>query len=293
MDLQAIRTFLKVAELRSFSLAAQKLGYSQPTVSNQIAKLEQALGTPLFERMGHRITLTEKGRSFLPYAQQMLLLEEQIYQDFSGESTAQGTLKIAMADSLCSGLFSRYLLAYLQAFPQVDLVIQTGTTQMLFSKLINNEVDMVYTLDNRISRSDLIVREEEKENIYFCAAATHPLAGKSELTWADIQKYPLYLTEAGVSYRYNLEQLLGEMGQELRPDIELGNVQTLVQLVSHSNGISFLPEFVLQPALDAGSIVLLPVEGIEIQVWRQLIYHKGKYLTPAIHGMLELLNNKK
>lgn len=293
MDLQGMRTFLKVAELRSFSLAAQKLGYSQPTVSNQIAKLEQALGTPLFERMGHRITLTEKGRSFLPYAQQMLLLEEQIYQDFNGASTAQGTLKIAMADSLCSGLFSRYLLAYLQAFPQVDLVIQTGTTQMLFSKLINNEVDMVYTLDNRISRSDLIVREEEKENIYFCAAATHPLAGRGGLTWADIQKYPLYLTEAGVSYRYNLEQLLGEMGQELRPDIELGNVQTLVQLVSHSDGISFLPEFVLRPALDAGSIVLLPVEGIEIWVWRQLIYHKGKYLTPAIHGMLELLGNKK
>ncbi len=297
MDLNYIRTFLKVTELHSFSQAAARLGYAQPTVSTQIAKLEQELGAPLFERMGHRITLTEQGQRFLPYAQQMLLLEEQIDRDIKGAATSQRVLKIAMADSLCSVLFSDYLLAYRQRFPNTAVVTQTGTTDMLFSKLSNNEVDMVYTLDNRIFRSDLVVQQEQRENIYFCAAADHPLVAWIQeapgrvLYWEEIQQYPLYLTEEGVSYRYNLERQLAELGYELRPDIELGNVQTLLQITAQSDGISFLPEFVLKEAVRRGTVSILPVEGLQIQVWRQLIYHKGKYITPAMEGMLELLHN--
>ncbi len=298
MEINYIKTFLKVSELHSFSQAAVKLGYAQPTVSTQIARLEQELGTPLFERMGHKISLTEKGRRFLPYAQQMILLEEQIDQDLKGEPSAHGTVKIAMADSLCSGLFSEYLMTYRKQFPDVSVVIQTGTTDMLFSKLRSNEVDMVYTLDNRFSSSELIVQQEQRERIHFCASAHHPLAQQmangmqQALSWEEIRKYPLYLTEAGVSYRYNLERLLGEQGHELLPDIELGNAQTLLQLTKESSGISFLPEFILKPALDSGEIQLLCVEGVEIQVWRQLIYHKGKYLTPAMQGMLDLLHSE-
>lgn len=297
MDTTSIRTFLKVSEKRSFSQAAQELGYAQPTVSTQIAKLEQELGQPLFERMGHRISLTEMGRRFLAYAQQMLLLEEQLEREFKGETTARGTLKLAMADSLCAAFFTEYLLAYRQQCPQVSVVTYTGTTETMFRKLDHNEVDMVYTLDNRISRSDLVVRQERKENIYFCASVSHPLAQRlaaepgAKLTWEDIKAYPLYLTETGISYRYNLERLLGERGEELRPAIELGNVQTLMRLTSQSDGISFLPEFVLKDGVDSGALVILPVEDISIQVWRQLIYHKGKYLTPAMEAMLALLHS--
>lgn len=293
MDTTSIKTFLKVSEKRSFSQAAQELGYAQPTVSTQIAKLEQELGQPLFERMGHRISLTEMGQRFLSYAQQMLLLEEQLEQELKGETMARGTLKLAMADSLCAAFFTEYLLAYRQQCPQVSVVTYTGTTEAMFRKLDHNEVDMVYTLDNRISRSDLVVRQERKENIYFCASASHPLAQRpgEKLTWEDIKAYPLYLTEAGISYRYNLERLLGERGEELRPAIELGNVQTLMRLTAQSDGVSFLPEFVLKDGVDSGALVILPVEDISIQVWRQLIYHKGKYLTPAMEAMLALLHS--
>lgn len=298
MEINNIKTFLKVSELHSFSQAAVKLGYAQPTVSTQIAKLEQELGAPLFERMGHRISLTGKGKQFLPYAQQMVLLEEQIEKDMKGEPSACGTLKIAMADSLCSSFFSEYLLTYRKQFPDVSVVIQTGPTDVLFSKLSNNEVDMVYTLDNRISRAEFVAQQEQRENIHFCAAGDHPLAlkllknGETTLTWEEIQKYPLYLTEAGVSYRNNLDRLLGEQGYAVVPDIELGNVQTLLRLIRKSDGISFLPEFVLNPAVERGEIIYLDVEGIHIQVWRQLIYHKGKYVTPAMQGMLDLLHSR-
>ncbi len=297
MDFTNIKTFLKVSELHSFSQAAAKLGYAQPTVSMQIAKLEQELGAQLFERMGHRITLTEMGQRFLPYAQQLVILEEQMDRDLKGKNTAFETLRIALADSLCSVFFSGYLLRFRELFPHVSVVTHTGPTDLLFSMLNNNEVDMVYTLDNRISRSDLVVQQEQQENIHFCASADHPLVRAlrdrpdGTLTWEQIREYPLYLTEAGVSYRYNLERMLGEYGYELAPAIELGNVQTLMQLVAQSEGISFLPEFVLEQEVRRGRLAVLPVEEIEIRVWRQLIYHKGKYLTPAMAGMMELLHS--
>lgn len=295
MELNHLKTFLKVVERHSFSQAAEQLGYAQPTVSAQIAKLEQELHGPLFERLGHRIALTERGQKLLPYVQQMLFLEEQIGQDLGGGMTAQGTLKIAIADSLCSTLFPDILLAYRQRFPQVSVITQTGPTEVLFSKLAHNEADLVYTLDSRISRSDLVVQQEQPEDICFCAAAGHPLVSEDReqvLRWEDIRQYPLFLTEAGVSYRYLLERSLGELGHELRPDIELGDVQTLLRLVSRSDGISFLPEFVIKDAVDSGRVAILPVAGLHIRAWRQLIYHKGKYITPAMQGMLDLLHQR-
>ena len=71
MELKSLNTFIQAAELGSFSRAAEKLGYSQPSVSVHIRQLEDALGTRLFDRIGHRVRLTDKGREVLAYAQQI------------------------------------------------------------------------------------------------------------------------------------------------------------------------------------------------------------------------------
>ena len=69
MDLQSLNIFVQVAELNSFTKAAEVLGYSQPTVSFQIKQLEKELGVQLFDRIGHTISLTDAGRAALGYAQ--------------------------------------------------------------------------------------------------------------------------------------------------------------------------------------------------------------------------------
>lgn len=289
MDFQHIETFLKVTELHSFSRAAMQLGYSQSAVSTQIAKLEQELGHMLFDRIGHRITLTEKGHTFLQYAQQVMLLTETMQQTFYERPVTGGSLRIAMADSLCSSLFGDVILRYQEQYPAVFVNLKTGLTDDMFLWLAHNEIDMVYTLDNRITRSELVVLSEEPEPVHFYVCANHPLLSEDTLTWDKLRQFPVYMTEMGISYRKNLDLFLGNQGIELTPTLELGNVQLIRFLIDQSNGIGFLPEFVVKDALLNGTIQPLTIPGLHIEVWKQLIYHRGKSVTPAMEALISLL----
>ena len=288
MDFRNIETFLKVSELHSFSQAARELGYSQSAVSTQILKLEQELGTNLFDRIGHQITLTEKGHTFLQYAQQITLLTEQLHQNVSQNSEIGGTLRIAMADSLCSAGISDILLTYQKYYPKVFIEIRTGITKDLFNWLSHNEVDIVYTLDNRITRPDLVVLQEQEESAYFYAASRHPLNRQKQVSWEDLKLYPLYMTEPGISYRNNLDLYLGRRGIELVPTLQLGNTQVILQLIERGEGIGFLPEFTVRDALADSRVAVIPLESLTVSVWKQLIYHRGKFITPAMEAFISL-----
>lgn len=96
---------MQVAELGSFTKAASALGYSQSTISFQIKQLEDSLGIPLFERIGHRIRLTQKGSEILSLSHKLLALKGDIENAAGARRELGGCVRIAMADSLCHWLF--------------------------------------------------------------------------------------------------------------------------------------------------------------------------------------------
>ena len=102
MELRNINTFLHIAELRSFSRTARQLGYSQSAVSSQIAQLEAELGAPLFDRVGKTVRLTDAGQTFLGYARTLLVTAQQAQAALQPTRQISGSLRIALADSVCS-----------------------------------------------------------------------------------------------------------------------------------------------------------------------------------------------
>ena len=104
MDIRNLTTFVHVAELGNFSRAAERLGYSQPTISVQIRQLEQELGFRLFDRIGHAVRLTDKGRETLAYAQQVCLLCQQMIEENSDDEERETLIRVATSDSLSASL---------------------------------------------------------------------------------------------------------------------------------------------------------------------------------------------
>lgn len=102
MELRTVNTFLHIAELHSFSRTARQLGYSQSAVSSQIAQLEAELGTPLFDRVGKTVRLTDAGQTFLRYARTLLETAQQAQAALQPAQQVRGSLRIALADSVCS-----------------------------------------------------------------------------------------------------------------------------------------------------------------------------------------------
>ena len=141
MELRNINTFLHVAELHSFSRAARELDYSQSAVSSQIAQLEEELAVPLFDRVGKTVRLTDAGQTFLHYARTLLTTAQQAKAALQPAPEASGTLRVAIADSLCSALMPPLLARFHALCPRVEVSLRTATTQEMQDLLSANQAD--------------------------------------------------------------------------------------------------------------------------------------------------------
>lgn len=289
MDIKNLNTLIHVAELGSFSKAGERLGYSQPTVSVQIKQLEEELGVRLFDRIGHAIRLTGPGREVLQYAQQICRICSQMTQNSAGEEDRPTVIRLATADSLSGPLISRGFDALRKAHPNISLKLITAGTTDMFRMLDHNEADLVCTLDRHIHNTNYIVAGEEKVGIHFVVAAGHPLAKRQKLTKRELLIQKFLLTEKDMSYRHLLDEWMAEDMLELRPILEIGSADLICRLVEKGQGMSFLPDYVTQAAWEQGRIVRLNAEGFEPELWKQLLYHREKWITPPIAQTIDCL----
>ena len=287
MDIKNLVTFIQVAELSNFTKAAQTLGYSQSTISFQIKQLEQELDCQLFERINHTVALTERGRELLNYAHQITRLAEDMIDDAKEQTEIHGHIRLAMADSLCSSLLDHSFLEFRNRYPGINLRIANAGTDELLRLMNHNEADAILTLDSHLYNADYVIVGEEEIKTYFVASPTHPLATASHLDIRDLLDHPFILTEKGMSYRRLLDETLAASSLEVRPVLELGRTDLICNVVEQGIGISFLPEYVIRDRIEAGTLVTLPVEDIDIRVWKQLIHHRDKWISPQLKEVLK------
>lgn len=292
MDIKNLETFIEVAELGSFTKAAQKLGYSQSTVSFQIRQLEISLGTQLFERINHTIALTDRGREALRYAHQISKLARDMERHAWERQEISGLVRIAMADSLCNWLLEGQFAALRREYPGITLKIIAASTEEMFRLLNQNEVDLVYTLDSHIYYRDYIIAGEEKIATHFVTAADDSLQDAGEWPLEELLHQPFILTEKGMSYRRLMEEQLARQNLEIDPVLEIGNTDLICRLVERGMGISFLPDYVTDASVRAGRMVRLNVTGFEIEIWKQLLYHRDKWVSPQMQTVMRFFTEE-
>lgn len=289
MDLRNLNTFIQVAELGSFTRAAEKLGYAQPTISFQIRQLEQELGVQLFERIGHTVKLTDDGRDALDYAQRICRMTQEMSLGPDRRTVAEGVIRLAMADSLCAPLVERAFAEFRSACPRVSLHVTTAGTDEMFRLLDHNEADLVCTLDSHIYNTNYVIANEEKVGVHFIAPKGHPLACRST-SLRELTQQPFLLTEKGMSYKRLLEEKLARESLEIHPVLEIGSADMICRLVSRGMGLSFLPDYVTESAVQAGEIVRLDVADFEADLWKQLLYHKSKWMSLPMQAAIRHLS---
>ena len=289
MDIKNLTTFVHVAELGNFSRAGERLGYSQPSISVQIRQLEEELGFRLFDRIGHAVRLTDKGRETLAYAQEVLRLCQQMSQHSSQAASRDTLIRLATSDSLSAYLFEDRFPLIRSRHSSIRLSLTTAGTGELFRLLNHNEADLVYTLDSHIYDASYVIAHEEKVGVHFVVAKDHPLAQRGRLTKQDLIEQDFLLTEKGMSYRRLLDEWMAKDSMEIRPVLETGRADLICSLVEKGLGVSFLPDYVTWQAAARGAVVLMDAEGFEPELWKQLLYHREKWLSPAMQAVIALL----
>lgn len=293
MDLKNLLTFMHVAELNSFTRAGQKLGFSQSTVSFQIKQLERELGTQLFERINHTVVLTEKGRDVLKFAHQISKMTQELDKRLQNEEEVSGNVRIAMADSLCDNMLQEGFGEFRDRYPGISLKIITAGTEEMFRLLNQNEADAVLTLDNHIFHAEYVIAREERAGVHFVADSENPLCEREELFPEDLAGQPFLLTEKGMSYRRLMDEKFAELSMEILPVLEIGSAGLICFLVEQGAGISFLPDYVTEEKVRTGRLRYLPVKNFEIEIWKQLLYHRDKWVTPQLESALAYLSERE
>ena len=289
MELRNLITFVRIAEVKNFSKSAQLLGYSQSAVTMQIKQLEQELGRQLFERIGKQVKLTQAGERLLPYALEILNTAQKAQSMVRENEQITGHLRIGTCESYVIGVLPQVLTAFQQQCPNVEVQVQTGLTTDLFHRLRQNDIDLLFFLDRKLYFPEWIKVFERPEHSFFVASAKSKLAAETHISTERLLQEPLFLTEKGISYRYAMEQKMAEQGFALHPFLEIGNTDVITQFVLQNKGISFLPNYVVAPYIQNGTLVKLDTECPEITMWSQLVYHRNKYITPQMEKMIAIM----
>ena len=290
MDLRSLNIFIETAELKSFTRAGEKLGYSQPTVSFQIKQLEQELGVQLFDRIGHTVSLTDAGKDVLSYAQQICRMAQEMALGVKERREGSGVIRVGMADSLCPPLIEKQLARFRADYPKVSLHVVTAGTGELFRLLNHNEVDMICTLDDHIYDTNYVIAHEENIGVHFVVSTKHALAVRERVTLRDLLEESFFLTEKGMSYRRLLDEKLARSSLALQPVLEVGSADMICRLVEMNMGVSFLPDYVTEAAVRAGTVKRLDVENFSVELWEQLIYRRDKWVPLQMQAMVDHLS---
>ena len=196
MELEQLRHFLKVAEFSNFTRAADAIGLSQPALSRSIARLEEELGQPVFERQTRQLALTEAGQLLLGRAQQILSLVDDTRAEISDDGQT-GRVRVAAIPTIAPFFLPEFLKRFRVASPQAKVIVREDTTDNLLKKLSDGEVD-VAIMARPLEAKYLEIEDLFEEELLLVMAANHPLRNKKQIRITDIESLPFVLLgEAG------------------------------------------------------------------------------------------------
>ena len=288
MDLRQLTTFRTIAQSSSFSRTAEILNYAQSTVSAQIQSLEEELGVALFDRLGKKVTLTEAGKRLLGYAEKMLDLAEEARSVIANEETLSGTLTISAPETLCTYRLPIVLSRFLKRFPQVEIIFRQEYDADLQRPLQEGLMDVAFVMLEPFEAPHLVIEPLVDEPLLLVTDPEHRLAQLPSVTFADLQGEPMLLTEANCGYRNLFERSLAAAGVRSYTPMEFHSVEAIKQCAMVGIGLALLPVISIEQELQEGRLVPLKWAGRDFQVVTQMVYHKDKWLSPALEAFLNV-----
>jgi DNA-binding transcriptional LysR family regulator len=292
MEVRQLRIFRTLAEELNFTRTAERVHTVQSNVTAQIKALEDELGVPLFDRLGRRVTLTDAGRNFLPFATQALAAMEQGQRAVQAGSEPCGPLRVGVPESMLTYRLPQVLRIFHRRYPHVELIFRPQWDEILPTMLETGKLDMaVCMIESSPSPSIKSIRLRS-ERIFLLAHTNHPLATRRTIKPADLAGQSLLLTESGCGYRLKLDQQLAM--QNVRPGsvTEFSSVEAIKQCVAAGMGLGLLPAIVVSREIRQHQLKALHWAGPPLDIATHILWHKDKWVSPAMAAFMQLVQEK-
>ena len=286
MELHQLRYFCAVAETGSFSRAAEQSHVSQPSLSQQIMKLEDELGARLFDRLGRSVRLTDTGRTFLPRARGVLRELEAAKGDVvEHKDSVGGSVTIGVIPTVAPYLLPPYLTSFSRKFPQAHVTVVEDITPMLLERVRAGTVD-VAILALPIRGHEFEVTPLLTERLFAALPVKHKLAGRRSLSLKDLRAEPFLLLRDGHCFRDNAVAACDRARVNPQIIFESGQFSSLLSMVGAGMGVSIVPQMAMDKAA-ACKFVKIADASASRTIGALVL--RGRSLSRAHVGLLEHL----
>jgi len=289
MDFRTLRAFVEVVRQGGFSQAAKTIFATQSTVSKAVKQLEDEIGAPLLDRLGHKTRLTDLGEVVYPRAVKLLADRSDLLADLDEmRGLKRGTLTLGLPPVASSSIFAPLLARFRSQYPGIDVRLTEHGGDELMDLVRSGDLELAATL---IPESeDLEWQDVRREPLVAVLAPDHPHARASSTDLATLKDLPFILFAEGFAINRLILRACRRRGFEPAIAARSSQVDFLIELAAAELGVAFLPRILAEHARSARVSTLLLTEP-ETE-WRlTMIWRRGAYLSHAARAWLEMAGN--
>lgn len=296
MNLSYLRTFVYVAELESFSKAAEALNLTQPAVSFQIHGLEKAYQEVLFDRSSQQIRLTDAGKIFLKYARDILKLNDALSLEIADlRDLVRGQLFVGASNIPGEYILPHLLGEFKEAHPQVNIKLEVMDTKEVISRLLSHKLDVGFC-GAASKRVPIIYEDFATDELVIAMPAGHPLAAKNNLRLNDLKKHRFVMREEGSATRQIFKEAIearGVLESDLNIALELGSTQAVLSAVAGGIGITPVSVFAINNLTRADSITFGKVADLNLKRKLFIAYNEKSPMSKAQSAFIEHVKSRR
>ncbi|CAM3616195.1 MULTISPECIES: LysR family transcriptional regulator [Paenibacillus] len=282
MDIRDMQIFLAVANEGSFTRAAEKLEYVQSSISIRIQQLESELNTELFHRGRQGVRLTSSGEALKSYAEKIIFLTQEAERVVSDRSIPRGPLRIGSLETTTAIRLPSILAEYHHSYPDVDLVLRTGTTEELVHSVLKYELDGAFVSSPGEHAELETVEVGAEELVLLSGGQTDPIHRPEHLRHLTILVF-----RVGCHYRRILEDWLHAKGVSAKI-MEFGTLEGILGFIHAGLGVSLLPRSVIERAMMKYNLQSHNISDEFLRTPTLFIRRKDTFKTAAVSEFIRI-----
>ena len=290
MDMRALKYMLSVEETGSITAAAKEHFVTQPAVSIQLKKLQEELGTTLFEVVSREVRFTSVGRKVLDYARRMSALEKEMAGEISGiTGRTSGEVSIGTIDAASIYILPAVYSSFRRKYPGIELSVDVSSTLPLLERMADGRLDLVVGTLSGEKRTGVREIEIFREKLVPISPPGHTAASRRGVDVETFAGHPFISFHRESVTRRMIEAALLDMGVTLEVAMEIDSQEAIKNLVASGLGLSILPHETVRGEIGRGTLARPRVRGLKIERSIGLIMPEKRHVTTAARAFLEVM----
>ncbi len=293
MHIETLKIFCDLAEMKSFSKAAEKNMISQSAISQQLAQLEMMYKSQLISRKKRPTELTTAGKLFYASAKQIIEHFDQLQHDLKNLKNAeQQRINIGAIFSIGMHTLPEYVKTFMMHNPHVHVHVEYLSAETIYQMVLDSDIDIgLVAVPKRDKR--LHVYDFQDEPLVLACHTKHPLANRDQIDIHTIQFERFIGFSRDVPTRIWIDHILARFNMTVEPVMEFDNIETIKRAVEINQGISILPQTALSPEINGGALRAIHFMQESFIRPTGIIVRKNKHLSEGVKKFIDLLIKKQ